>query len=102
MKKINILGLSPEFNGDAATKELLKQMMALCLIPAEFIRGRFAALASKCITPKLEAFAEYMRATWVENSFMPPEMWSVYNCRTRTNNALEGIVGYVFHNYIII
>ena len=64
--------------------------MALCLIPAQFIRNRFKKLAEKCTTPKLEAFAEYMRSTWIENSFMPPEMWSVFGSSTRTNNALEG------------
>lgn len=90
MKKINVLGLSPQYNKDGATRDILKQMMALCYIPHYCIRPLFNKLAEQCTTPKLAEFAEYMRTTWIENDFISPEMWSVFNILTRTNNALEG------------
>ena len=90
MRKISQIGLGPQYVGDDATYEILSQIMSLCYIPARFIRPRFEKLAELCITTKLKEFAEYMRSTWIENQFIPPEMWSVFGCETRTNNALEG------------
>lgn len=90
MKQINQLGLSPQFSGDGATKDILKELMALCYIPAYWIPHLFEKLKRKCTTPKLQTFAEYMQTTWVENNFISPEMWSVFGCSRRTNNTLEG------------
>ena len=90
MKKIKQIGLSQQYIGDRATRALLSQMMALVYIPPFFIRSVFETLVAKCTTPKLKEFSEYMRSTWIESTFITPEMWSVYKKKKKTNNALEG------------
>lgn len=90
VKHINEIGLGPQFNADGATRDLLKEMLALCYISPRWIRPLFKKLKDRCTTPKLLEFAQYMQDTWIENSFITPAMWSVYLCRRRTNNTVEG------------
>jgi len=89
-RHITMIGLTREYREDGPTKEILKEMLSLHLMPLETIRGRFAALSAKCTTEKLREFADYVEGTWINTSFWPPEAWCVYNQRVRTNNALEG------------
>ena len=90
MKIINEEGLASAYAKEPGTRELLKEMMALCYVPAEWIPNLFYKLKLKCTTPNLIAFAVYMEKTWIESTIFPPHAWSAFGYSRRTTNPVEG------------
>ena len=83
-------GLAQAYVDDPGSRDVLKQMLALCYMPHEWIPILFARLEAKCTTRDLVAFAVYMRSTWITSQTWNPTRWSVFNTLIRTNNHLEG------------
>ena len=90
IRRIQQEGLARAYVEDSGSREVLKQLLALCYLPADWIKTLFPQLEKKCTTRNLVAFAVYMRTTWIESTMWPPSKWSVYNLSVRTNNHLEG------------
>ncbi|XP_077966175.1 uncharacterized protein LOC144419884 isoform X1 [Styela clava] len=89
MKNMRQNKLASLYNKDIGTRNLMKQVMALCYIPDMFIPSLFLSLRGKMTTDGLNRFAEYFDRTWLKNSVWKPKDWSVFDVDVRTNNHLE-------------
>nr|XP_039265774.1 uncharacterized protein LOC120341350 [Styela clava] len=90
MKNMRQNKLASLYNKDIGTRDLMKQVMALCYIPDMFIPSLCLSLRGKMTTDGLNRFAEYFDRTWLKNSVWKPKDWSVFDVDVRTNNHLEG------------
>ena len=89
MRNIGQHGLKKAYREDIGTRDILRQMMALCYLPQEYIERQFRKLKSKCKTATLRNFAEYFENTWICGWNV--QDWCVFWCTIRTNNTLEGL-----------
>ena len=95
MRNIGKLGLLVRFKEDTYTKDLLRKMMALPLLPYNHIRVAFNNLAIS-ISPDdvlLLQFKDYMERQWMTSAAHPLSSISVFKLSIRTNNDCEG-----YHN----
>ena len=90
VKRINEEGLAYAYAKEPGTRELLKEMMALCYFPAKWIPNLFYKLKVKCTTPNLIAFVVYTEKTWIESTIFPPYAWSAFGYFKRTTNPFQG------------
>ena len=89
MKHIRQEGLAKAYQEDIGTRDILRQIMALCYIPERYIERQFTKLKSKCSTAAMLRFAIYFEETWLK--LWSPSDWCVFLCSIRTNNTLEGL-----------
>ncbi|CAF3880833.1 unnamed protein product, partial [Rotaria sp. Silwood1] len=90
-RNIQKLGLVTFYDDDVELRELLRDFMALALLPIEIIPDGFKLLQHKVLvsnhTRQLEPFVSYFEKEWL-NTFTP-STWSVNTNTWRTNNFAE-------------
>ena len=89
-RHIKSIGLQSQYLRDLPVRQLCKQYLALCFIPASHIRPTYDGLGEKATTDKLQELHHYVGRQWIEHSVWPPENWSVFGQSIRTNNDAEG------------
>jgi hypothetical protein len=70
-------------------RRICRLLLALPLLPAQFIRRSFENIKQQATGP-LQAVCAYMDHQWINSSVHPPEAWSVFMLAIRTNNPTEG------------
>ena len=91
-RRIGILGLATQYKRDLGTKDICRQMMALALLPKEYVTLLFPALKERCFRSRLtnlKKFAIYMEKNWI-NGWFTPQDWVRFIEFVRTNNHTEG------------
>lgn len=92
-KKIQELGLVPDYKKKQNTSKFLRQLMCLPFLPAEQIMITFRDFYD-ILTPhhpdKLHKLIEYIESTWMNGAIWRPEDWSIFGMAVRTNNDVEG------------
>jgi hypothetical protein len=70
-------------------RRMCRLLLALPLLPHQFIKRSFDSIMSQATGPLL-AVCAYMDRQWISSKVHPPENWSVFLLVIRTNNATEG------------
>lgn len=91
-RKADSLGLRVPYMTSGVINSYIKELLALCYIPAEHIKQSFEKLASRAqlADPKIQELIAYIRSTWIDGNMWSPNTWSVFNMSVRTNNDVEG------------
>ena len=84
------IGLREAYMKKASTHDFCRLLMALPLLPAEYIRPQFDKLRNSSLPPALERLVNYIEQQWINNSVFTVESWSVFMQPIRTNNDVEG------------
>ena len=93
-RKLALFKLAPSYNSDPDTKVLLRQHMALPLLPVNMILGQFLRLRKICYEEKgtiglyLTQFSDYFFSTWIKGNWKPSD-WCQFRKLNRTNNVSE-------------
>ena len=89
MKRINDAGLKPLYCARGTIHKVLRKVLALPLMPANWIVSLFNDLEQSA-PENLTGIFSYVRDTWLKNALWPPSAWSCYMQSVRTNNDVEG------------
>ena len=89
-RKIQSLGLAPDYVNNRDVHKICRQLMALPLLPASEIPRQFARLRQQPVNEAVRALFDYVEATWIKSSVWPPSSWSAFRRPIRTNNDVEG------------
>ena len=87
-RKMDQEGLAKS-NISAEVRRMCRLLLALPLLPVQFIKHSFDSIISQATGPLLTVCA-YMNRQWISSTVFPPESWSVLKMAVRTNNATEG------------
>ncbi|CAF0881500.1 unnamed protein product [Adineta ricciae] len=88
-KHVQSLGLSALYLDDLMIRSTIRQVMALALVPEQYVASLFAELGSELREaehPALLDFLKYFTDQWMHNT----SMWNVFGVSDRTNNYSEG------------
>ena len=72
-------------------RSTIRQMMALALVPEQYVESLFADLSQELTDaehPALPAFLTYFNGQWMQKT----SMWNVFGISDRTNNYSEGML----------
>lgn len=91
-RNIQETGLMKLYESDPELRHLLRTLMALALVPIEYIPDGFKLIKRKvrasAEAENIKAFLSYFERQWFNN--FKPDMWSVSDSNWRTNNFAEG------------
>ena len=95
MHHISIRGLKKTYdNGSSNARILLKQLLALPILPEDQVKPIFAILKKNSLKVEeqdnMKKLFDYVQKQWIEARTFPPSKWSIFNIEFRTNNDLEG------------
>ena len=95
MHHISICGLKKTYdNGSSNARILLKQLLALPILPEDQVKPIFAILKKNSLKVEeqnnMKKLFDYVQKQWIEARTFPPSKWSIFNIEFRTNNDLEG------------
>ncbi|CAF4668798.1 unnamed protein product [Rotaria sp. Silwood2] len=88
-RHVQSLGLSSVYLNNIMFRSVIRQLMALALVPEEFVPLLFSNLAQELDDSErdeLSAIFKYFADYWM----CPMPMWNVYKISDRTNNFCEG------------
>ena len=98
-RKIQKLGLAPNYRQSRRLKRVVRKIMAIGYLPLLLVRQNFHLLRTSRGTvrlcrryPELTAFLNYFENNYLDpNGLFPPQMWNVYdrNMDNRINNHVE-------------
>jgi hypothetical protein len=86
-------GLSKLYLSRTKIQQLCRKMMSLHLLRHSKIRKAFIMLSremKKLENQQLNKWCNYIEKQWINFSFYPPKLWSVYMQSVRSNNHAEG------------
>ena len=89
-RKVQEVGLQQTYMSDRPPSIYLRKLMALPLLPPEFITHIFSQLQAEATTEPLKELCTYVDSTWMKSEVWLPSAWSVYMESIRTNNDVEG------------
>ena len=87
-RKIIKLGLSAEYSEVSSTREQVKQLMGLCLMPISEVERQFKRIQS-ISSSSLDDLFTYFDRQWI-NGNIALSMWNFHELEHRTNNVSEG------------
>ncbi len=73
---------------DRRVQVLLREILALYLLPPGVIEDEFERVSRGCTGP-LKEFVDYVNSTWITSTTWPPYRWSGYGKMVRTTNEVE-------------
>jgi len=85
-----VAGLQQEYTSQTGAYKLLKNLLALPLLPPEHMIQAFVALTINIVDERTLKLIDYIRSTWLENATWSVLDLSVFKQTIRTNNDLEG------------
>ena len=92
MKHAKRIGLQSDYIEDSETHRIIRQFMALPLLPEEHILSNFERIRTHIpdSSSKLLNMADYILSQWLSNDTYGVSGISVFNEEIRTNNDCEG------------
>ena len=92
-RKVQDVGLAAAYLQDESRNQIIRKLMAICLLPPTLMRNKFHQMQRKVQTQgsqKMIRLFDYLQTTWLRNSLWSVENVSVYGSEVRTNNDIEG------------
>lgn len=87
IKKIQSLDLVTVYRDEEHSRSIVRQLMAVPLIPVEYIQYIFNKIADES-PHEMKPLINYFDAFWIRK--MRWNLWNVYGMQHRTNNHVEG------------
>ena len=99
MRRSRSLGMQRRYRGDESTRHVIRQIMALPLLPANHIAAQFQRIANSVRRNDrpMQRLLKYVRRQWISSSVHSLNGISVHGMDVRTNNDCEG-----YHNRLRI
>ena len=94
-RKIGFFKLTPSYASNSDTRLLIREHMALPLLPEKMILGQFLRLRNICYAQEgkigfyLKQFSDYFKSTWISGNWKCTD-WCQFRKLNRTNNVSEG------------
>lgn len=90
-RRVQELGLTNDYRENEEIRVHIRMCAALAFLKPEHVEEGFAEIHSQAPeNEKLTKFFDYFVDQWLENTEIPVSLWSCYQRRHRTTNAVEG------------
>ena len=88
--QVQELELASAYQNDNRVGDLVRQLMALSMIPLAEVRGQYQRLRGRAQTPAMQSLFDYFERTWLSSTTWSVSSWNMYKQAIRTNNDCEG------------
>ena len=90
--QVGALGLIRAYHKDAGTRDVVKSIFIMPLLPVNQVVPLYKRLLKLCKNaPTLTKLLAYLEKQWLRNPVVSINAWNCFERTTRTNNDAEGI-----------